>query len=95
VLGVPEKPPLALLTLSVIDDGAAGNRLRNVTPPPPATVRVPLKLLVHSIPRRPTSRTVPVTSNAELTVLLIGRRQVRVQVVNVAANESSWMNSTK
>ena len=42
---------------------------------------------------RPTSRTVPVSSNAELTVLLIGRRQVRVQVVKVAANESSWRNS--
>src|SRR5690606_15743816 len=44
---------------------------------------------------RPTSRTVPVISNAELTVPLIGIRHVRVQVVNVAANESSWMNSTK
>ena len=41
MLGVPEKPPLAEFTLKVIDDGAAGNRLRKVTPPPPATVRVP------------------------------------------------------
>jgi hypothetical protein len=36
VLGVPEKPPLLEFTLKVIDDGAAGNRLRNVTPPPPS-----------------------------------------------------------
>jgi hypothetical protein len=35
--------------------------------------RVPLKVLVHSKPRRPTSRTVPAISKAELTVLLIGK----------------------
>lgn len=75
--------------LNVIDDGVAGNRLRNVTEPPLASEHVALSALDHSIPTRPTSRTVPVSSKAELTVLLIGRRHVRVQVVKVAANESS------
>ena len=73
----------------MIDDGAAGNRERKVTAPPPARVRVALSAFDHSMPTRPTSRTVPESSKAELLVLLIGSVQVLVQVVNVGSKLSS------
>src|SRR5690606_41281391 len=83
----------AFETEKVIDEGVAGNRERNVTAPPPASVRVALSALDHSMPTRPTSRTVPDSSNAELVVVLIGSVQVLVQLVNAAAKLSSCRNS--
>ena len=58
--------PLAWLSdEKVMDDGVAGNRLRNVTEPPPATERVAVSGFEYSMPRRPTSCTEPLSSKAE------------------------------
>src|SRR5690606_38778821 len=80
---MPLQPALVLVGESVIEDGVAGKRARKVTALPRAMERVALYVLVPSMPRRPISRTEPVISNPELTVLLMGKRQVRAHVVKV------------
>jgi hypothetical protein len=78
---------------SVMEDGVVEKRLRKVTEPPPAMVFVAEPLLENSRPRRPTSWMLPDSSSAELVVLPVGSRHVRVQAVNVAARVFSWNSS--
>ena len=80
---------------NVIDDGDAGKRLRKLVAPPPASVREAVSAFEYSMPSRPTSWTLPVSSNAEFVVLLMGRFHERSHVVNVASLRKSWRNSSE